>query len=209
MPVARGVRAVDEPIQRARACLSASIALLVDPAVQLRGAVDVEVVEKGPAVFRDRLLQATLAQRDVERVDVAGEQIGVEPKRFTVRDDGARAEILSERIQQLRERMSRAGVVTLGPQQCDDARARDDPSLRGGQVSQQSQPPALAVSAAEWRTVALQVNGSERPQPQRHMAFDTGKADFATYVTARSVRATEWASAPGSGPGRATTICRS
>ncbi len=175
MTIAAPLGGARQALESVRARVGAPPALVLDPARQLRRVVDVESVQERAAVLVYGLLEVAVAQRSSERRDVAGQRAIVEPHRFAVDRQHVRTEVVPQRVDELRERMPAAGDIAFGPEQRDELFARDRRAFRGRQIGQQRQAAPLAVRTPERCTVALEIHGSERSQPQGHMAFDDGR----------------------------------
>jgi hypothetical protein len=136
-----------------------------------------KAVEKRTAIQLGRVLEPAIGERLVEIADVTAQRRRVEGQRLLLRDDGVRTQVAAKRVDELRKRMPRAGLVALGPQEPDQLVSRGPRVICGSEIREYAETASLRVHPAQGHPIALEKNGSEGPKPKRHIPCDgVGKA---------------------------------
>jgi hypothetical protein len=129
-------------------------ALAVHPALELVSAGDVEPVEERTLVDLRRPLQVVRADRRLEVRDIDRHAIRVEPQLAHALDDVIVARLSSNRVERLRERVTRALVAQVGPQRRDDLVSRNSRRTGPREKSENGQPTRLRERAGHRASVA-------------------------------------------------------
>src|SRR5437763_1270990 len=118
-------------------------ALLLDPAVELSLAAEVESIEQRTAVLRDRELRLARVERALERAHVHVHTRFVESQVVALRHDRFVAERAPRHVQRIGEAMPRAFGVEVGPEQRDEPVAGDGPAWRRAENRQERETASL------------------------------------------------------------------
>jgi hypothetical protein len=139
-------------------------ALRVGPPLEFRSVAEMKAVEKRAGVEGGRRLPCFCGDRGAEISDVAGYSRGIESKRRR-REDHVVAQIATEVVERLREPVTRAILVHLGPEHGHYALAGNPCRVGGGQDREQCQRAgALCRLGTGCRPVDPQA--AESPEPQ-------------------------------------------
>ena len=118
-------------------------ALLLDPSLEFRTAVQVEAVEKRAAVQLHRALELGALERAVQFVDVARDPVPIEPEERRAAADDLLAELASKGVENLRQRVACPLLRAFRPQQSEQSVAADSGAARR-EDGEHGNPPPLA-----------------------------------------------------------------
>lgn len=114
-------------------------ALDLDPALEVGGTAEEDAVEEGAGVELRHPLGIAGPMRSLEILDVARHVARVEPQDPRPDHDLAEAEIVSEPVQRLAERVQRRALVLLGPEVADELLAAQPPLAGDREAREQAQ----------------------------------------------------------------------
>ena len=123
---------------------------------------------------RDCALGIARGERSEEFADITDDHARVQPDVIAGSQEGVGAEGLPHCIKRLRERMPRARIRALRPEQTDEPVAAAWPVARRSEEAEQGEPSALGMTASQWRAVALQRNPAESAKTKHVRRFDNG-----------------------------------
>src|SRR2546426_5338952 len=112
--------------------LGEACALGIRPALELRRTRQEETIEKRTLVQRDRPLQLALREGRFELLDVGRHDLRVQPELVGSEEQLLRVEVAAQRVQRLRQEMSRLLLTAFGPEAGEQLVAAHTESRRRG-----------------------------------------------------------------------------
>src|SRR5436189_929065 len=147
--------------------LGEACALAVRPALELRRAREEETIEKRTVVQRDRPLQLALCEGRFELLDVGRHDLRVQSELAGSEEQLLRVEVAAQRVQRLRQKMSRLLLTAFGPEAGEQLVAAHTALTGCCEEGQQGEGTSLGRRPGAQRGIPLDRESSQGPQPQR------------------------------------------
>ena len=137
------VRPGSKLLQQLGVLLIQTLPFALDPALEFAGARQVKSVEKRTGIQVGRPTPVPVPAGGGEFVEIAGNDGGVEPELLGAEEQLFAAQALAQGVQRLTERAAGPLLFGVGPEESEQALARDPAISGSGQECKQGQPPGL------------------------------------------------------------------
>src|SRR2546422_4449618 len=147
--------------------LGEACALGIRPALELRRTRQEETIEKRTVVQRDRPLQLALREGRFELLDVGRHDLRVQPELVGSEEQLLRVEVAAQRVQRLRQEMSRLLLTAFGPEAGEQLVAAHTALTGCREEGQQAEGSSLRRRSRPRRGVPLDREAPQGPPPRR------------------------------------------
>jgi hypothetical protein len=135
--------------QPRKAAVGISIALSIDPALELRRILEKEAVQEPAAVHPDRGSQVSSPKGLLESGDIGLNELGIQPERLSSEEEGVAARLPPLGIEQLVEHVSGSLGVRLRPEIGDELVPTEARVAGDSEEGQDGKAPALSDGPGE------------------------------------------------------------
>ena len=155
-----------ERLERLARALLELLALGLHPALEVRRVAQIEAVEERPRVQRHRLRRVAALERGLEALNVARDDVGVQPQLGGAEQQLRRVEIAPQRVAGLLEESVGVLAVALGPEVGNQLVAAQAALAGGGEQREERERLAARGGTAALGAILFDRKPAQRPHGQ-------------------------------------------